>query len=63
MTEADEFFDFIVFYELMFPDDPDKTVECSSCGRVIKGNEEVGWLNKEKTTFKCPGCGEEIEIE
>lgn len=36
-----DFFDFMVFYELMFPDEPDKTIECPHCGRVIKGNEKV----------------------
>jgi len=62
MNESDDLFDFMIFYELMFPDDPDKTIICPSCGRVIKGNEEVGWIDKEKTTFKCPDCDEEIEI-
>jgi len=35
------FCDFMVFYELMFPDKPDKAIECPHCGRVIKGDQKV----------------------
>lgn len=59
----DNFFDFMVFYELMFPDEPDKTIECLSCGRTIKGDEKVAWANKENKIFRCPDCDEEIAIE
>ncbi len=59
----DDFFDFMIFDELMFPDDPDKTVECPACGRKIKGGEIVTWVDKAGKTFKCPDCDERIEIE
>jgi len=58
--QDDEFWGFAILYELLFPDDEGREVECSSCGRVIKGNEEVGWADKNKGIFKCPECGEEI---
>jgi len=57
------FWEFAIFYELMLPDDEDKEIVCSSCGSLIKGNDEVGWIDQEKTTFKCPGCGENLKIE
>lgn len=59
----DNFFNFMVFYELLFPDDEDRTVECDSCGRIIKGSEKVEWINKKGGIFKCPDCGKEIELE
>jgi predicted RNA-binding Zn-ribbon protein involved in translation (DUF1610 family) len=59
----DDFFEFMVFYELLFPDDQDKECECSECGRVIKGSEKVEWLDKKRSIFKCPNCGEEVEVE
>lgn len=58
-----DFFDFMVFYELMFPDQPDKTIECPHCGRVIKGDEKVAWVDKTNGILKCPDCDEEIKIE
>ena len=57
------FWDFAIFYELMFPDDEDRKIECEHCGRVIKGNEKVGWIDKEKGIFKCPNCGEELKLD
>lgn len=62
MSEEDDFFDFMVFYELMFPDDPDKTFECPFCRNVIEGNEQVE-VDRERNVFKCPACGQEIEVE
>jgi len=54
------FWEFAILYELLFPDDEDREIECSSCGRVIKGNEEVGWVDKNKSIFKCPECGKKF---
>lgn len=61
--QDDGFWEFAILYELLFPDDEDREIECSSCGRVIKGNEEVGWVDKKKDIFKCPGCGENLKVE
>lgn len=59
---TDDFFDFMVFWELMFPEDENRTVECPHCSRIIKGNEKVVWVEKNKI-FKCPECSNEITIE
>lgn len=59
----DDFFEFMVFYELLFPDDKDRECECPACGRVIKGSEKVEWVDKKRGIFKCPDCGEEVEVE
>ena len=48
------FWEFAILYELLFPDDEDREIQCSSCGRVIKGNEEVGWVDEKKNILKCP---------
>jgi len=61
--EEDGFLDFIIFYDLLFPDDETKTFKCSSCGRLILGNEQVEWVNKSRRAFKCPECGEELWLE
>jgi predicted RNA-binding Zn-ribbon protein involved in translation (DUF1610 family) len=61
MNDADDFFDFMIFYELMFPDDEDREIKCPHCGRVIKGSEKVGWVEKGKI-FKCPECEEEVNV-
>lgn len=62
--ENPDFWDFMLEggYDLLFPDDEDDTVECESCGRVIKGSEKVEWVDKERRIFKCPECKENIEI-
>lgn len=62
MNEADEFFNFMVLYELLFPDDENKEVTCPHCGRVVKGSEKVKWVTQGKI-FKCPDCEEEVEID
>ena len=59
----DDLFDFLLFNELLFPEEEDRTYECPHCGRVIEGSEEVEWIDKKRETFKCPGCGKELEIE
>lgn len=59
----DDFFDFMIFYELLFPDDENKTIECENCRRMIKGSEKVEWVDKRRRIFKCPDCNEEIEID
>lgn len=58
----DDFFDFMVFWELMFPEDEDRTYECPSCGRVISGGEKVPWIDKKNQIFKCPGCEELLKL-
>ena len=63
MSNNEDFFDFIVLYELMFPDEPDKIIECPYCGEVIKGDAKVVCVDKIRRIFKCPNCDEEIEIE
>lgn len=59
----DDFFDFMIFYELLFPDDEDREVKCDNCGRVIKGSEKVEWIDKNKQIFKCPDCKQEIKLD
>lgn len=61
MNDADDFFNFMIFNELMFPDDEGREIKCPHCGRVIKGSEKVAWVEKGKV-FKCPECEECIEI-
>lgn len=48
-------------FDLLFFDDEDKEIECSNCCRVIKGNEQVEWVDKNEGIFKCPECGENLE--
>jgi predicted RNA-binding Zn-ribbon protein involved in translation (DUF1610 family) len=60
--QDDDFFDFMIFNELMFPENPDETFECQFCGRVIEGDEKV-MVSKDKKTFKCPGCGQLINTD
>ncbi len=60
---SDDFFDFMVFWELMFPEDENKTYECPSCNRVIRGNENVPWIDKKANIFKCPQCDELLQID
>ena len=57
------FWDFAILYELLFPDDEDREIKCEFCGKIIKGSEEVGWIDKEKGKFKCPECSKELEAE
>ena len=64
--EGPDFEDFILeggWDLLLFPDDENKSFKCTFCGRVIQGGEQVEWLSKEEGKFKCPDCGEELEIE
>lgn len=58
-----DFWDFVMTggYELLFPDDEGKQLECQFCGRVIKGDEKVEWVDKLKGILKCPDCGEQLE--
>jgi len=58
----DDFFDFMVFWELMFPEDEDKTFECPSCDTIIKGDDKVPWIDKKNKIFKCPNCGKLLLI-
>jgi PTS system fructose-specific IIC component len=59
----DDFFDFMVFWELMFPEDEDKTFKCPSCDTIIKGDDKVPWIDKKNKIFKCPDCGKLLQIE
>jgi predicted RNA-binding Zn-ribbon protein involved in translation (DUF1610 family) len=52
----DDFFDFMIFWELMFPEEEEKTFECPSCDREIKGSDKVPWVDKKSQIFKCPDC-------
>ena len=60
-----DFWDFVMEggWALLFPDDLEESVECFSCKRIIKGNEEVEWVDKKKKAFKCPNCGDVLEIK
>jgi DNA-directed RNA polymerase subunit RPC12/RpoP len=62
MNESDEFFDFTVFWEFFNPFDEGDEYKCSHCGRIIKGNEKVQWVDKKNKIFKCPGCDNEISV-
>ncbi len=48
---------------LLFPGDENKSLECSFCGRRVQSGEQVEWPDKKEGKFKCPDCGEELEIE
>ncbi|MDD5085382.1 MAG: hypothetical protein PHE61_04980 [Candidatus Omnitrophica bacterium] len=63
--EDDELFEFESEggYGELFPDEEFKSFECSHCSRVIKGDEEVEWLDKKQGIFRCPECGEQLELE
>jgi len=65
MPENNSFdeFDFVVFYDLLFPDDEKATYECPFCARLIKGSEEVAWLDKKRRVFKCPDCDNAISLD
>ncbi len=58
-----DLFDFMVFSEMLFPEDPDRTIECPFCGTKIEGDERVRWLDRDKNTFQCPDCDREIKID
>ena len=55
-------FDFLIFYEVLFPDDEDRTIECPHCNNIIEGSQMVEWVVKGRI-FKCPECGEKIEVD
>lgn len=63
--EDPNFWDFVLEggWELLFPEDEEGSIECSACGRVIRGNEKVEWTDKKKKTFKCPNCKDLIQAE
>lgn len=63
MQDEPDFFDFMMLYELLFPEEEDRTYECPYCKRVIQGNEKVEWIDKKNKIFKCPECGEKLEIK
>ncbi|MFC1514486.1 hypothetical protein ACFL5X_01120 [Candidatus Omnitrophota bacterium] len=58
----DDFLGFILLTELLFPDDEEGVFECYHCGREIKGNEKVVWIDKKKKIFKCLDCGKELRL-
>lgn len=47
-------------FDLLF-DDEDGEIQCPYCDRIIKGNEQVEWIDKREGIFKCPECGEQME--
>lgn len=48
-------------YEMLFGDEGE-SIKCHHCGREIKGNEKVIWIDKKNRIFQCPGCSKEIKI-
>ena len=56
-----DFWDDALEYETLFGDE-DESVECPHCGRELKGNEKVAWIDKKNRIFQCPGCNKEIKI-
>ena len=55
MGMADEFFDFAVFWELMFGEE-DEGFECPLCGAMIKKGTTLECIDAEDRTFLCPEC-------
>lgn len=33
---------------------------CPFCGKLIKNNSKILWINKHDKSFKCPGCREKV---
>ena len=56
-----DFWDDALEYEMLFGDE-DESVKCPHCGRELKGNEKVAWIDKKNRIFQCPGCNKEIKI-
>lgn len=63
MDDADDFFGFMLFNEILFPDDEDRTIECPFCHYIIEGNVKLGWVDKKAQIFKCPKCNKDIKID
>ena len=59
-NKGDEFFDFMIFNELMFPGSLGG-FDCPHCGATIDPDAQVEVVDKKSKTFKCPECDEEIE--
>ena len=59
-----DFWDFMMEggYDLLFPDDDEQTFKCPFCRALISGDQKVEWIDKKSGKFKCPECGEEINI-
>lgn len=62
MNDGD-FWDFAAFWDFFNSFDEQAEFECHHCGRVIKGDEKVLWIDKKQKIFKCSECNEEIKIK
>ena len=63
MGMADEFFDFAVFWELMFGDEDDiKEVKCPACGRRMGVGDRIQVIEK-RGIIRCPGCDAILKID
>ena len=62
MNESDEFLDFTAFWEFFNPFDKEDECKCPNCGKLIKGNEKVQWVDRKNKILKCPDCDSEINI-
>ncbi len=53
-----DFFDFVLDggWDLLFPEEENRSYECPFCEEVINGNSQVEWVDKEGKIFKCPNC-------
>ena len=49
-------------WDLLLADDKDKDFECSNCGRIINGSEQVEWVDRQNNIFKCPACENRYEL-
>jgi len=57
-----EFFDFLLFWELMFGDE-DEGFECPSCGLFIEKGRELKSSEGGKNGFLCPECGKTLGFD
>jgi DNA-directed RNA polymerase subunit RPC12/RpoP len=59
-----DFWDFALEggWDLLFPDDEERSYICLYCKKIIKGKEKVEWVEKNKI-FKCPECDKSLEIK
>lgn len=61
MTIADEFFDFAVFWELMFGEE-DEGFECPLCSATIKRGTTLEFIDEQDRTFLCPECDGSLKL-
>ncbi|MBD3245582.1 MAG: hypothetical protein GF333_01045 [Candidatus Omnitrophica bacterium] len=46
----------------LFPKDEEELYKCDFCGRIVEGHEYVEWVDPKRQMFRCPDCGEVLEI-